>query len=63
MGISHPPPYTIQDPNAPQCYDDLFPPKYATFCILQWQWHTLPHHPYLPPESMILDPPLLIPLA
>ena len=40
--------YMTQMP-PPTC--DLFPPQYATFLYLQWQWHSCPHHSYIPPES------------
>ena len=51
-------PYTVQDPNDPPYYDDLFLPQHATFNILQWQQISCPYHHYIPPPvcSMTLLP-------
>ena len=46
--------YMTQIP--PPHYDELFPPQYTTFCILQWQWHSCPTI-ITSPKSVILDTP------
>ena len=55
MAISHPHSLYFLQPKCPPHYDDLFPPRYSTLCLVTA--HISHIQPYVPPESFHLDPP------